>query len=260
VVAQVVSRPVLEHLARGEARGVVRCAGPAVAYADIGGFVVALTTPGVPLMANGVTVTRVPALDGVVRARPGRIDAGAQCCTWDPARPPAWDPALRPVAVGDREKLGRRGDDILRALGSERLTISVIPAGREGIAALRAGVAARDTELAAFAADRLLGLGPGLTPEGDDLLAATAATTVAGGEPALAAALAPGDLRERTTPLSATLLELAAAGRISAPVHALLDLETEQWRAALRRLLRIGSSTGLAYAAGVGSAASLLAA
>ena len=95
----------------------------------------------------------------------------------------------------------------------------------------------------------LIGLGPGLTPEGDDVVAATAAVVAAGPWPAaekaawLSAALGP-DLRARTTSLSATLLELAAAGQVVEPLQALLAGH----RSALPRLLRIGHSTGRAYA------------
>jgi hypothetical protein len=61
----------------------------------------------------------------------------------------------------------------------------------------------------------------------------------------------PPDLRERTTALSATLLELAAAGAAVRPLHALLD---ERWRGALRELQRLGSSSGRAIALGAASA------
>jgi hypothetical protein len=95
----------------------------------------------------------------------------------------------------------------------------------------------------------LIGRGPGLTPEGDDTVAATAAVVAVGPWPAaekaawLSAALGP-DLRERTTSLSATLLELAAEGQVAEPLQALLAGRPS----ALARLLRIGHSTGRAYA------------
>ena len=67
---------------------------------------------------------------------------------------------------------------------------------------------------------RLVGRGPGLTPEGDDILGGAAiglralgpaAGLAAGRVDALAAALCPPDVRARTGALSATLLELAVA-------------------------------------------------
>ena len=65
-------------------------------------------------------------------------------------------------------------------------------------------------------------------------------------------------LRALTTPLSATLLELAAAGAGPKPVHALLDLGDERWRGALRELEGLGASSGRAIALGVGAAAAVL--
>jgi hypothetical protein len=61
--------------------------------------------------------------------------------------------------------------------------------------------------------------------------------------------------------LSATLLELAAAGQVVEPVQGLLDLSDageRRWPSALRRFERIGHSTGPAYAAAVGASALLL--
>ena len=75
------------------------------------------------------------------------------------------------------------------------------------------------------------GAGPGLTPEGDDVLAGAAAAVralgpAAGVAPerrdALVAALVPPRRRRRTGALSATLLGLAAAGAAPEPVHRLL--------------------------------------
>jgi hypothetical protein len=107
---------------------------------------------------------------------------------------------------------------------------------------------ARDAGAARAEAERLIGLGPGLTPEGDDLLAgALAVGAVLHGE--LPGAL-PDDLRAGTTRLSATLLELAARGAVMEPVHGLL---APGWRDALKRLHAVGHSTGRAYAGGAGA-------
>ena len=97
-------------------------------------------------------------------------------------------------------------------------------------------------------------MGPGLTPEGDDLVAGAAAVAAAAGDPLPL----PPELRELTTPLSATLLELAAAGAAARPVHALLDLDGVDWRPALRELERLGASSGRALVLGVGVAAAAL--
>lgn len=94
----------------------------------------------------------------------------------------------------------------------------------------------------------------GLTPGGDDLLAGACITAAAVGDPLV---LPPG-VRTLTTALSATLIELAAAGAGPMPVHALLDLGAERWRGALRELEGLGASSGSAIALGVGAAAVVL--
>ena len=76
----------------------------------------------------------------------------------------------------------------------------------------------------------------------------------------LAALVAPAP--ERTTTLSATLLELAAQGRLAEPAGRLLDLSPDgeaAWPAALARLERLGHGSGRAYAAGIAATTSLLA-
>jgi uncharacterized protein DUF2877 len=191
--------------------------GREAAYAELGGFVVAFTARGVARMPNGIAVDRVPA-------------AGERVTV---AITDTWDPTLR---LGDDP--GRRGAEILAVLG------------REPPRALAEAVERRDPELAARAAEQLLGLGGGLTPEGDDLVAATAAIVAAGSWPggekdAWLRAVLPADLRRRTTALSATLLELATRAQVVEPMHGLFGAD---WRPALERLVRIGHSTGRAYA------------
>jgi hypothetical protein len=125
-------------------------------------------------------------------------------------------------------------DPRLRLRGDERLTAP-------GDAPL--APALHDPLLAGQIARRLIGRGPGLTPEGDDAVAVTAAiVAAAGADPGLLAALLPEDLRSRTSALSATLLELAGQGMIAEPFHAVLN------GAPLERLTRLGHTTGRAYA------------
>src|SRR4051795_3682459 len=260
MVATVVATPVIERLSAGEAAGVVRGATDRAAYLDLGGFVVALTAPGVPLMPNGIAVARTALGDGAVRAAPGRIALAGGAVTWDAGAPPAWEPALAPLGAADAAALRARGAAIRTALGPWELGAG--ERGRQGLDALAAALRARDPDAAARAAERLLGLGGGLTPEGDDVLTATAAVVAAAGgafgfagadRDRWLAALVPVDVSVRTPALSATLLVLGAAGRIVEPVHRLLDLGTgdEAWREALATLVATGASTGRAYAEAV---------
>jgi hypothetical protein len=304
--AHLVATPVLERL-DGERSGVVLGAGATAAWVDLEGFVVAVITREVPLLPNAValgggsgSLARPGVAPGApARLGPGRVDLGTLRITWDPAAPPAWDPTV-PVPPGaDRASVARRGAALLRALGVDAsgpaslvgelarngLPTAVDPEGAAGLRQLFRGVHERDPVPAAAGARELLGRGPGLTPEGDDLLAAVAGTlTVLGpttgldgaGLTALLAAVAsasgaaaanrPGPASppaERTTALSATLLALAAAGRLAEPAGRLLDLGPQGeagWPAALARLERLGHGSGRAYAAGIAASALLLAA
>jgi hypothetical protein len=263
MVATVVATPVLERLAAGDAAGVVRGATERAAYLDLGGFVVALTAPGVPLMPNGVAVARTAVGDGPVRASAGRLAFARDVVTWDAAAPPAWEPALPGFGAEAADALRERGASIGAALGPWELAAG--DRGRQGLDALDRAVRDRDVDAAARAAERLTGLGGGLTPEGDDVLTATAAVVAAAGDAfrfpraeraRWLAGLVPAGAFERTTALSATLLALGAEGRIVEPVHRLLDLQGREaaWREALATLVATGASTGRAYAAAVASA------
>ena len=221
----------------------LRVSGP---HVDVGGFVVSITARGVPLMPNGVALTGAAPARGVLRL------AGAP--TWDPTLRLGADPAARGAEIL-AELATAMGDDRAPALAArDDLARAVALAARDDLAR---AVATRDPERAAAAARALIGRGPGLTPVGDDRLAATAAVVAAGPWPEREAwlrAVVPADLRARTTALSATLLELAARGQVIEPVHGLFG---PHWRAALARLLRIGHSTGPAYATAAATAALL---
>jgi Protein of unknown function (DUF2877) len=303
-----VATPVLECLPPSGVRGTVLGVSATAAWVDLGGFVVAVTAREVPLLPNGVALAagdgalrRVgPGPGSAVRCAAGRVELGRLIVTWDPAEPPAWDPTVPVAGV----PVGRRGEAVLAALGVRAvrepanlgaglaragLATAVEPDGAAGIELLLRAVLERDPELAAEAADLLLGRGPGLTPEGDDLLAAVAATlvtlgpaagvgggTLAGLLGALlggaadegpgrdgAARRGAGRLAGRTTALAATLLALAARGQVVEPAGRLLDLSPageRDWPGALRRLERLGHGSGRAYAVGIGAAAWLLAA
>jgi hypothetical protein len=106
--------------------------------------------------------------------------------------------------------------------------------------------------------DRLLGVGPGLTPSGDDILAGFLVGVWSFGlaEDRLRAAVLEA-APDRTTGLSAALLRCAARGEAIPEVSALMNAlsqHTASNRAldgALRRLGHIGHTSGTALTAGV---------
>jgi hypothetical protein len=103
------------------------------------------------------------------------------------------------------------------------------------------------------AADALLGLGPGLTPAGDDVLAGALVASVQLGRPVPALAAHVHRRRSATTALSADLLRHAAAGRAAPPVLGLLDalVGARPVGPALAGLLAVGSTSGHDTATGV---------
>src|SRR3954470_2663545 len=115
--AEVVATPVLERLTAGAADGVVRGATERAAYLDLGGFVVALTARGVPLMPNGIAVARTAVGDGTVRAGAGRIEIGGETVEWHADAPPAWEPALPVWPPAAADALRERGAALRTALG-----------------------------------------------------------------------------------------------------------------------------------------------
>ncbi|GAA2204321.1 hypothetical protein GCM10009850_002990 [Nonomuraea monospora] len=116
---------------------------------------------------------------------------------------------------------------------------------------------------AVTAAEQLVGLGPGLTPSGDDVLAGLLVTLRRLGAAAsceravwladwLAAAVT-FDARTRTTPISATLLHCAARGEASPEVTGVLRgvAGRQPLEPALRRLHRLGHTSGADLAQGI---------
>jgi hypothetical protein len=181
-----------------------------------------------------------------------------------PSLPP---PGASPADVEARALLAAQGieepGELIAAL-PEALPMAA------GVAALLAAVASTDPVAARDAGFLLTGLGPGLTPLGDDLLTgAAAAVSVLG----LTAGLRPGTPRRwvsqlaaaartgRTSRASAELLELATRGLAIPPLHGLLDLSSagaRRWRAALSTLERVGSTSGRGCALAAAATCTLL--
>jgi hypothetical protein len=169
---------------------------------------VAVLTVRPPVLPNGAQVLELPQVAEAVVVEAEVV----------------WDPTIR---VGDVEVVADGPDDLVAA------------------------VVSRDPALAAAAGARWIGRGGGLTPEGDDLVCGVAAVVASSGwasREEWLGALVGGDLRRRTTALSATLLELAVAGMGPEPLQAWLAGDAS----ALARLEAIGHSTGRAIARGAG--------
>ena len=193
----------------------------------------------------------------------GRIVVGdlavSAAAWWDPRpRLPHPRPALLPEGVRQlRNALYGEG------VPHSAFTLPGLPTGPGGpLAALRGAVRRADLDAALRTAARLIGLGPGLTPAGDDVMAGTMAGLVLLGHPAaerFAAgvySLAAG----RTTELSRALLRHAAAGRVSGEYCAVLQglVGERPLGPAVAGLLATGSTSGRAMALGLCTAIDLV--
>ncbi len=126
----------------------------------------------------------------------------------------------------------------------------------QALALLRLAVETGDEPRAANAAGRLIGLGPGLTPSGDDALVGFLAALHATGHPMAGFATgALGDISARTTAVAATLLRHAAAGAFAECVHdllaGLLDPDRLTATPAMERAAARGASSGIDCLVGV---------
>ncbi|NDU73510.1 DUF2877 domain-containing protein [Actinomadura sp. DSM 109109] len=178
-----------------------------------------------------------------------------------------WDPS--PALGAVRPDVLARG---LRDLEAELTAAGALTAagpsggglsGHPDPGALAAACAAGDLAGAVEAGERIVGLGPGLTPTGDDILCGLLVSLrlVGGavrnpGAVRLAdwlGAAVTADAGTRTTALAATLLHCAAAGHAGAEVAAVLRgvAGHEPPGTAVRRLLAVGHTSGTDLAHGV---------
>jgi hypothetical protein len=135
-----------------------------------------------------------------------------------------------------------------------------------GATAVADALAAGDADAAEAAARRSVGLGPGLTPAGDDVLAGLLAAALAfdrafhgaAGSALTDVTRTAGDAIARhatdaTTAVSAALLVHAARGEVAAPAGAVLRALAGRGdrRRALDRLLAVGSTSGRDLSVGI---------
>lgn len=258
-----VAAPILEALSE-RAEGSLLGVGSQAAYVDVGGFVVAITPRGVPRMPNGVSLAGgLSALmarpnAGRVHVRPGRLEVGGAVMAWDRAAPPIWQPRVAEATPTTVQPLTSKLHAAAHALGDWQ---------PEGLWLLGEAIRSRDPDAARIAGQRLVGRGPGLTPQGDDLVAGAALVVHAFGpaagweaiqQEAWLRALLPARLRARTTTLSATLLDLAVRGDALEPIGQLVDPAAGDLLTTVARLSRVGHSTGRAYVAAMAVSACAL--
>ncbi len=117
---------------------------------------------------------------------------------------------------------------------------------------LAAAVRDADPSAAGMAAESLVGLGPGLTPSGDDALVGLAAAVTAMAAPGTLDATflrrAVDTAPTRTTAVSSTFLRHAAAGEFSGGLHglmaALIGPDPSDVRSAIERSVAFGATSG----------------
>jgi uncharacterized protein DUF2877 len=205
---------------------------------------------GMAALATGGAI-RVPdagleiQFDGATRWSP-RLRTSADAADTAAARWRRRAGAARATARGRASAAGFGGllredapHDPVGVLGVARPILS------ELVVALESGDRTRAAEVAA----RLVGLGPGLTPSGDDVLVGIEAALRALARPSAGfLALALGDVEGRTTALAATLLCHAAAGEFAERLHsllaALLGSDDEVIPAAIDRAVAWGATSG----------------
>lgn len=255
VVPGVVSTAIREWVLGPPCEGRLMAVFPSAVYIDLGSAVVAVVTRDGVRLPNAVVVplrrsTRpFSGVNDVVSVTVGGGDivlSGLRVHAVRDWTPRPLLPPADPLTLGGR-------------LAKLREILAASPA-RPGLpvphqfadACMTASLAA-----ATRTADELVGLGPGLTPSGDDMLAGTlAALRLLGGDPAFTTTLADHVSAvggRRTTALSATLLRLAGQGDVAAEVgHVIKALNGQgSLDEAARLLCAVGHTSGADIAQGL---------
>jgi Protein of unknown function (DUF2877) len=193
--------------------------------------------------------------DGRVCARDGVVHVGRASLRMTGAevwRPAEAGPLLAPERIGGHLRAARRQLAQHRRARSSVIDSQAAPV----VVALRTACHTLDSAEAARQADRLIGWGEGLTPAGDDFLVGLLAGLDAlvqgnGRRQRFRAALASAvvSCMQRTTPIAAHYLRLAAGGHYNEPLVDLCNslLAEPDWQAVdmrLQRALDVGATSG----------------
>ncbi|MDL9980587.1 DUF2877 domain-containing protein [Microbacterium sp. ASV49] len=228
--------------------------GPRTVTVDAASFADFGIAPGQPVAVDDAAVRIDEAL--IVSLRGARV--------WEPAELPGPVSAARVHELeGALDDLGiaggaRGGDDVFSRAVSDRIST--------GLAAIAAAVDAQDADAVGRAATRLVGLGTGLTPAGDDVLTGLAyASARLGGRLAIVPdAVAYAASSGSTHEISLTAMREACRGRAVQPLSDLLialcrgDDAPPGERAPIRELT--AALVGLGHTSGTDQATGLLAA
>jgi hypothetical protein len=220
--------------------------------------------------AGGPLHPRAVHVEGAVPDGGGALRFGPRPAPWRPA--PCRVPRAAALAAPARRLVAAlAARDAPAGFGAVlvgRTPAFPLAGAGDRVARLAAACADDDPARAADAAVALLGLGPGLTPAGDDLVGgALFARALAPPDAAWTAAAARvvAAARTRTHPISAALLGDLARGEAYAPLHALAaglaGGDDAGALAAARALVAIGHSSGwdllTGLAVGVGALAGI---
>jgi hypothetical protein len=184
---------------------------------------------------------------------------------WRPTMPAVAGPVLRmgtAALLAMRRSLGPpRGLGRLLFTGADEGPAPQDPVGeraRPAAARLAAACAAHDAKAAIDPAVALLGLGDGLTPDGDDYVGGALFARRACGEASAAWAAACAQViaqaRMRSHPISARLLEDLASGEAWTSLHELVEAmaarDDHRAQTTARELIALGASSGWSVLAG----------
>lgn len=248
------------------------------AYLDFGGDVVCIGTPDIGSGPLNAQVESTQAFDAIRRGRhddvscgAGRVQFGvtsfrfASAGRWRPT-PVAWPVDAKQLSrgVANVRAWARRrapGDGLSSLVAQTSAADALARAGRDAARALEAwlGDDGDDVSLAPLAA--LIGLGPGLTPSGDDFLGGAIVALHSYGRARCARRLAAKLRFEGAThPISVAHWRAACEGLGSDALHACLrDMaEGRAARSSLDRIATIGHTSGWDALAGAATVAGAL--
>jgi hypothetical protein len=206
--------------------------------------------PGMVVHASGANISVPDAgleirLDAALRwsprfQLPGEVADVATTC---------WRRRTTRARAITRARASTRGFGGLLREAATHDDVGILHVARSIVAELIVALESGERRAAAKVATGLIGLGPGLTPSGDDTLVGVEAALHALDAPAAGfLALAMGDVEDRTTALAATLLRHAAAGEFAERLHtllaALLGSDDETIATAIDRAAAWGATSG----------------